>query len=89
MLAATVFTVIIATFGPITCAKLSSYRQCQDEEFHGAGYSLGCTYSCLSGNEAHGNTYYGHYTDATVCVDLTDDNPEKFKHIGTLQRTEK
>ncbi|XP_042146427.1 uncharacterized protein LOC115317441 [Ixodes scapularis] len=85
MLAATVFTVIIAAFGPITCFEESFYWRCPDEEFQGPGYALGCSYLCISGHKPDKKTYYGYYKDATVCVDLTGGDPELFNHVGTCK----
>uniref|UniRef100_A0A0K8R3I3 Putative basic tail protein n=1 Tax=Ixodes ricinus TaxID=34613 RepID=A0A0K8R3I3_IXORI len=88
MLAATIFTVIITTFGQITCAEVPSNWRCPDKEFDDPGYSLGCTYQCINGNEADVNTYWGRYNDGTVCVDLQGGDPEKFNHVGTCRNGE-
>uniref|UniRef100_A0A0K8R4S3 Putative basic tail protein n=1 Tax=Ixodes ricinus TaxID=34613 RepID=A0A0K8R4S3_IXORI len=86
MLAATVFTVIIATFGQIRCAKLNrDFWNCPDESFDDPGYSLDCTYNCVNGNPEDLNTYWGRYRDGTVCVSLKGGDTDKFDHIGTCE----
>ncbi|XP_042146066.1 uncharacterized protein LOC121835684 [Ixodes scapularis] len=86
MLAATLFTVIIASFGEVKCAELDpDLWKCPDESFDDPGYSLNCTYGCKNGNPEDTNLYWGRYKDGTVCVVLQDGDPNKFDHIGTCK----
>ncbi|XP_042146068.1 uncharacterized protein LOC121835685 [Ixodes scapularis] len=86
MLATTLFTVIIATFGPITCDEVPPFWGCPDKPFDDPGYSLGCTYPCKNGNPQDPNTYWGRYMDGTVCVVLEGGDSDKLDHIGTCDK---
>uniref|UniRef100_A0A0K8RJI2 Putative basic tail protein n=1 Tax=Ixodes ricinus TaxID=34613 RepID=A0A0K8RJI2_IXORI len=69
MMAAQLLIVIVACLGQITCAELDPLlKRCEDKVFDDPGYSLGCTYTCKSGNRSDDTEYWGTYYDATVCV---------------------
>uniref|UniRef100_A0A147BXK5 Basic tail protein n=1 Tax=Ixodes ricinus TaxID=34613 RepID=A0A147BXK5_IXORI len=86
MLAAQLLIVIVACLGQITCTELNpDLKRCQEKVFDDPGYSLGCTYTCKSGNRSDDTEYWGIYCDATVCVALRDGDPDKFDHIGTCK----
>uniref|UniRef100_A0A0K8RL11 Putative basic tail protein n=1 Tax=Ixodes ricinus TaxID=34613 RepID=A0A0K8RL11_IXORI len=86
MLAATFFGVILACFaGEITCNEMKamgkSIQSCNDDEFHDPGYSPGCMFPCTSGN-GETSLQMKKYKNATVCVDLEENEDKKLHHIG-------
>uniref|UniRef100_V5H446 Putative 18 3 19 kDa secreted protein n=1 Tax=Ixodes ricinus TaxID=34613 RepID=V5H446_IXORI len=86
MMAAQLLIVIVACLGQITCAELDPLlKRCEDKAFDDPGYSLGCTYTCKSGNRSDDTEYWGTYYDATVCVDLNNGDPDQLNHIGTCR----
>ncbi|KAM7312425.1 uncharacterized protein ISCGN_009330 [Ixodes scapularis] len=86
MPAASLFIVIAACLGQITCAELDpNLKRCPDDHFQNPGYSPGCTYTCKNGDSEDKTEYWGTYTDATPCVALTNDNSTQFTHIGTCK----
>uniref|UniRef100_V5IG37 Basic tail protein n=1 Tax=Ixodes ricinus TaxID=34613 RepID=V5IG37_IXORI len=87
MMAAQLLIVIVACLaGQITCAELDPLlKRCEDKVFDDPGYSLGCTYTCKSGNRSDDTEYWGTYYDATVCVDLNNGDPDQLNHIGTCR----
>uniref|UniRef100_A0A0K8R980 Putative basic tail protein n=1 Tax=Ixodes ricinus TaxID=34613 RepID=A0A0K8R980_IXORI len=87
MMAAQLLIVTVACLAQMTGAELNpDLKRCADKVFDDPGYSLGCTYTCKSGNRSDDTEYWGTYYDATVCVVLENGDPDKFDHIGTCQK---
>ncbi|XP_040070379.1 uncharacterized protein LOC120843189 [Ixodes scapularis] len=86
MPAASLFIVIVACLGQITCAELYPVlKRCPDKDFNNLGYSPGCTYTCRNGPPEDITEYWGNYRDATPCVAPADDELTVFTHIGTCE----
>ncbi|XP_040070369.1 uncharacterized protein LOC115325303 [Ixodes scapularis] len=86
MPAASLFIVIVACLGEITCVKLDpDLKRCPDGDFYDLGYSPHCTYTCRNGSLDDDTEYWGDYKDGIACVALTNANSTQFTHIGTCK----